>query len=148
MSTALVSELRTDFGKGAARRLRRDGKIPAVVYGHGTVPFHVSFDAHALTLTLRKRASSIEVVVEGKTLIVAPRDIQIDPVRRGLEHVDLFIITAAEAATIAREAADSSARNEANAAAAIASAEAKASARATRLEGEAQEKSDSSSSSE
>jgi large subunit ribosomal protein L25 len=132
MSSALVAQARTDFGKGAARRLRREGQTPAVVYGPGTPVAHVSFDSHDLVLTLRKRASSIEIVVDGKTLIVAPRDIQIDPVRRDLEHVDLIIITAAEAASIEREAAAESARQEADAASAIADAEAKAAARAER----------------
>ena len=132
MSLALVAQSRSDFGKGAARRLRREGQTPAVVYGPGTPVTHVSFDSHELVLTLRKRASSIEIVVDGKTLIVAPRDIQIDPVRRGLEHVDLIIITAAEAASIEREAVEEHARQEADAAAAIADAEAKAAARAER----------------
>lgn len=132
MSSALVAQARTDFGKGAARRLRREGQTPAVVYGPGTPVAHVSFDSHDLVLTLRKRASSIEIVVDGKTLIVAPRDIQIDPVRRDLEHVDLIIITAAEAASIEREAAEEHARVEADAASAIAEAEAKAAARAER----------------
>ena len=133
MTSSLVANNRTDFGKGAARRMRREGQIPAVVYGHGSEPIHVSFDSHEFTLTLRKRESSIEIVIDGKTHIVAPRDIQIDPVRRGVEHVDLILITAAEATRIAQEAADTQARNDAGAAAAIAAAEAKASARAARI---------------
>jgi large subunit ribosomal protein L25 len=130
MSDALVAEARSDFGKGAARRLRRDGKVPAVVYGHGIAPIHVAFDAHTLRLTLRKKVTSLEIVLNGKTETVAPRDLQIDPVTRGIEHVDLVYVTAAEAATLAREAAETHARQEAESAAAIAHAETKAAARA------------------
>jgi len=130
MSDALVAEARSDFGKGAARRLRRDGKVPAVVYGHGIAPIHIALDAHNLRLTLRKKVTSLDIVLNGKTETVAPRDLQIDPVTRGIEHVDLVYVTAAEAATLARDAAESHARQEADAAAAIALAEAKAAARA------------------
>jgi ribosomal protein L25 (general stress protein Ctc) len=130
MSDALVAEARSDFGKGAARRLRRDGKIPAVVYGHGLAPIHIALDAHTLRLTLRKKVTSLEIVLNGKTETVAPRDLQIDPVTRGIEHVDVVYVTAAEAASLAREAAESHARQEADSAAAIALAESKASARA------------------
>jgi len=130
MSDALVAEARSDFGKGAARRLRRNGKIPAVVYGHGLAPIHIALDAHTLRLTLRKKVTSLEIVLNGKTETVAPRDLQIDPVTRGIEHVDLVYVTAAEAATLARDAAESHARQEADAAAAIALAETKAAARA------------------
>jgi len=130
MSDALVAEARSDFGKGASRRLRRDGKVPAVVYGHGIAPIHIALDAHTLRLTLRKKVTSLDIVLNGKTETVAPRDLQIDPVTRGIEHVDLVYVTAAEAATLAREAAESHARQEADAAAAIALAESKAAARA------------------
>jgi large subunit ribosomal protein L25 len=130
MSDALVAEARSDFGKGAARRLRRDGKVPAVVYGHGITPIHIALDAHTLRLTLRKKVTSLEIVLNGKTETVAPRDLQIDPVTRGSEHVDLVYVTAAEAATLAREAAETHARQEADAAAAISLAETKAANRA------------------
>ena len=130
----LATNARTDFGKGAARRLRREGQTPAVIYGHGQAPVHVSLDSHELILTLRKRASSIEISVDGKTQIVTPRDIQIEPVRRYVEHVDLVVVTAAEAATIAREATEASEAAEASAVAAAESAAAKAATRAARQE--------------
>ena len=130
MSDALVAEARSDFGKGASRRLRRDGKVPAVVYGHGIAPIHIALDAHTLRLTLRKKVTSLEIVLNGKTQTVAPRDLQIDPVTRGIDHVDLVYVTAAEAATLAREAVIEHARQEESAAAAIAHAESKAAARA------------------
>ncbi len=130
MSEALIAQARSDFGKGAARRMRRDGKVPAVVYGHGSTPIHIALDAHLLRLTLRKKVTSIEIVLDGKTEIVAPRDLQIDPVTRGIEHVDLVYVTAAEAASLASEAVAAHARQEESAAAAIAHAETKAAARA------------------
>ena len=89
---------RSDFGKGAARRTRREGRVPAVIYGKGTEPQHVSLPDHELTLALRHPGLVLEVTIEGKTLLVAPRDVQKDPVRRVLEHVDLVIVTKAEAA--------------------------------------------------
>jgi len=131
---ALETNLRNDFGKGAARRLRREGQTPAVIYGHGQAPVHVSIDSHELTLTLRKRASSIEINVDGKTQTVTPRDIQIDPVRRHIEHVDLVVVTAAEAANIEREATEAAAATEASVVAAAEAAAAKAATRAARQE--------------
>jgi large subunit ribosomal protein L25 len=128
----LATNPRNDFGKGAARRLRREGQTPAVIYGHGQAPVHVSLDSHELILTLRKRASSIEILVDGKTQIVTPRDIQIEPVRRYVEHVDLVVVTAGEAATIARAATAASEAAEASALAAAESAAAKAETRAAR----------------
>ena len=101
---------RSDFGKGAARRTRREGLVPAVVYGQGKEPQHVSLPTHDLTLALRHPGLVLEVTIEGKKILVAPRDVQRDPVRRILEHIDLVLITAAEAeerveAGIAAEAA-------------------------------------------
>ena len=95
---SITGEPRSDFGKGAARRPRREGRVPAVIYGKGTEPQHVSLPDHELTLALRHPGLVLEVTIEGKTLLVAPRDVQKDPVRRVLEHVDLVIVTKAEAA--------------------------------------------------
>ena len=94
---SITAEPRSDFGKGAARRTRRAGRVPAVIYGRGSEPRHVSLPDHDLTLALRHPGLVLEVTIEGKTLLVAPRDVQRDPVKRNLEHVDLVLITAAEA---------------------------------------------------
>jgi large subunit ribosomal protein L25 len=136
MSGVLVAESRTDFGKGAARRLRRDGKTPAVVYGHGTKVVHIALDAHELRLTLRKKVTSFDINLDGKVETVSPRDIQIDPVTRGLEHLDLILVSAAEAATLARDAVAANAAAEAKINAAAEAAAAKA---ATRAENQAAE---------
>jgi large subunit ribosomal protein L25 len=93
----LTAAARTDFGKGAARRLRRAGSIPAVIYGHGTDPVHVSLDAHDLTQALRKPRVVLAIDLDGTEHVVAPRDIQRDVVRQVLEHVDLVVIDRAEA---------------------------------------------------
>lgn len=94
---SIAAEPRSDFGKGASRRLRRAGRIPAVIYGQGSELVHVSLPGHELELALRKPRVVLEVTGAQGTTIVKPRDVQRDPVRRTLEHVDLVVITAAEA---------------------------------------------------
>lgn len=96
-TVALTAVPRSDFGKGAARRIRRDGNIPAVIYGEGTDLLHIALPTHDLDLALRKPRVVLEISFDGKQLLTKPRDIQRDPVKRTLEHVDLVIITAAEA---------------------------------------------------
>jgi len=93
----LTAEPRSDFGKGAARRLRRDGRIPAVMYGGNSEVVHVSLPEHETTLALRVPSATFEIALSGATTLVKPRDVQRDPVRRNVEHVDLIVIDAAEA---------------------------------------------------
>lgn len=93
----ISAESRSEFGKGASRRLRRAGRVPAVIYGEGTELTHISLPGHELTLALRGPRVVLEVEYAGKTTLVKPRDVQIEPVHRELEHVDLVVITAAEA---------------------------------------------------
>jgi ribosomal protein bL25 (Ctc-form) len=88
---------RSDFGKGAARRIRREGNIPAVIYGQGTDLVHVALPEHDLDLALRKPRVVLSITIDGNTVLVKPRDIQRDPVKRNMEHVDLVIITKEEA---------------------------------------------------
>jgi len=94
----ITAEPRTDFGKGAARRLRRSGNVPAVIYGSGMELTHDALDAHAIDLALRKPRVVLNVNYGGTTYLTKPRDVQRDPVKRNLEHVDLIIITKQEAA--------------------------------------------------
>jgi large subunit ribosomal protein L25 len=96
---------RSDFGKGAARRLRRTGLVPAVIYGHGTAPIHVALDGHDLVQALKRTRVVLRVALDGTDYIVAPRDVQRDVVRQVLEHVDLVVIDKAEAAERAAVAA-------------------------------------------
>jgi isopentenyl-diphosphate delta-isomerase len=88
-TVALTAVPRSDFGKGAARRIRREGNIPAVIYGQGTELLHIALPNHDLDLALRKPRVVITVQVDGKSILTKPRDIQRDPVKRSLEHVDL-----------------------------------------------------------
>lgn len=96
-TVALTAVPRSDFGKGAARRIRREGNIPAVIYGQGTDLLHIALPNHDLDLALRKPRVVITVEFEGKSILTKPRDIQRDPVKRSLEHIDLVIISADEA---------------------------------------------------
>ena len=95
---SITAEARSDFGKGAARRTRRAGLVPAVIYGKGQEPQHVALPDHDLTLALRHPGLVLEVSIDGAKILVAPRDIQRDPVKRTLEHVDLVVLNKAEAA--------------------------------------------------
>lgn len=95
-SYKLEAELRTSFGKGAARKLRVLGKIPAVIYGHGSEPKHVSLPAHATGLIVRQSNALITLDIEGNEELVLVRDIQKDPVLRIIEHIDLAVIKKGE----------------------------------------------------
>lgn len=105
MSTVKITgEPRTDFGKGAARQSRRAGLVPAVVYGRGSEVSHIALPERELALALRGARVVLEVSVGGQTYVVAPRDVQRDPVRQTLEHLDLVLIGKAEVAARAAEA--------------------------------------------
>ena len=94
----ITASPRSDFGKGAARRVRRSGNVPGVIYGSGTELTHISLPEHELDLALRKPRVVINVQIDGTTYLTKPRDIQRDPVKLNLEHVDLVVITQQEAA--------------------------------------------------
>ena len=94
--TKLVAEPRDKFGKGAARKIRALGKVPAVIYGHGTEPQHVTLPAHELGLILRKANAVLELDISGKTQLALVKDVQKDPVRQILEHIDLIIVRKGE----------------------------------------------------
>lgn len=100
----LEAEPRSDFGKGAARQLRRSGRIPVVLYGSGTELVHLSLPGHELEQALRKPKVTLEIVQGSATTLTKPRDVQRDPVRRTIEHVDLIIVSASEARERAAEA--------------------------------------------
>lgn len=88
---------RSDFGKGAARRLRRSGLIPGVIYGSGSTLQHIGLPEHELNLALRKPRVVLVVTLNGTSVLTKPRDVQRDPVRRTLEHIDLIVIGQGEA---------------------------------------------------
>ena len=95
---AITASPRSEFGKGAARKLRRAGQIPAVIYGSGAELVHVTLPAHELGLALRTSRVVFTIDYAGALITAKPRDVQRDPVRRVIEHIDLIIITKEEAA--------------------------------------------------
>ena len=96
----LTAEARTEFGKGFARRIRMAGKIPAVIYGHGTDPQHVTLPGHEVGLILRKANQVLELDIAGKETLALVKDVQKDPVRQIIEHLDLVIVRKGEKVTI------------------------------------------------
>lgn len=97
----IAAEPRTEFGKGAARRTRRAGKVPAVLYGHGTDPQHISLPGHDLMLALKTPNVLLRVqgLSDGDELAL-PKDVQRDPVKGFLEHVDLLLVKRGEKVTV------------------------------------------------
>jgi large subunit ribosomal protein L25 len=93
---SIAAELRSDFGKGAARRLRRAGQVPAVIYGAGSELLHVAVDAHELGKALKFSNLVLEITDAGQGRLVAPREIQRDAVRQIVEHVDFIVLSAEE----------------------------------------------------
>ena len=93
---------REEFGKGAARRFRREGKIPAVVYGHGNEPTHLALPGHATMMALRHGGANalLELEFNGETKLALAKDVQVDPIRRVIEHVDLFEVKRGEKVTV------------------------------------------------
>ena len=96
----LTAEPREKFGKGAARKIRAAGKVPAVIYGHGTKPQHVTLPAHELGLILRKANAVLDLDISGKSQLALVKDVQKDPVHQILEHIDLIIVRKGEKVTI------------------------------------------------
>ncbi len=96
----LVAEERTAFGKGAARKLRAADKIPAVIYGHGTEPRHVTLPGHETALLLRKSNVIVTVDIEGDKQLALVKDVQKDPVRQLIEHIDMIVVRKGEKVTV------------------------------------------------
>jgi large subunit ribosomal protein L25 len=95
----LAAEQRTEFGKGAARRTRRAGKIPAVIYGHGAYPQHVALPAHEFARVIRDNGTnailSLEIGSDENQLALA-KTVVTHPIRNYIEHVDLLIVRKGE----------------------------------------------------
>ncbi|WP_149828677.1 50S ribosomal protein L25/general stress protein Ctc [Streptomyces tailanensis] len=93
----LAASTRTEFGKGAARRIRRDAKVPGVLYGHGADPVHLTLPGHDLLLALRTPNVLISLDIDGKaTQLAIPKSVQRDPIKGFLEHVDLLLVKKGE----------------------------------------------------
>jgi large subunit ribosomal protein L25 len=100
ISNHLLTEVRESFGKGAARKIRAVGKIPAVIYGHGTEPQHVTLPGHEVSLILRKSNQILELDIQGKIQLALVKDVQKDPVRQIIEHIDLIVVRKGEKVTV------------------------------------------------
>lgn len=91
---------RTEFGKGAARKARRDDLIPAVVYGHGEDPIHVVLPGHQTHLAVRNPNALITLDIEGTEQMVIPKAIQRDIIKRSIDHMDLLTVRRGEKVTV------------------------------------------------
>lgn len=98
--TKLVATARTEFGKGAARRLRRAHLVPAVLYGHGTEPVHVALPGHEVMLAVKHTNALFEIELDGTSTLAIAKDVQIEPVHNAIEHVDLLIVRRGEKVTV------------------------------------------------
>ncbi len=98
----IQAEARTEFGKGAARRIRRADKVPAVLYGHGSDPIHVTLPGHDTMLALKHGGANalLTLTVDGKETLALPKQVQRDPIKGFLEHLDLLIVKKGEKVTV------------------------------------------------
>lgn len=97
----IAAELRTEFGKGAARRLRRADKVPAVLYGHGTDPIHLALPGHDTMLALKNRNALLTLdIAGGGNELALPKHVQRDPLKGFIEHVDLLLVKRGEKVTV------------------------------------------------
>ena len=92
----LAATTRTEFGKGAARRIRRAHQIPAVLYGHGSDPLHITLPGHETMLALKHSNALLTIALDGKNHLAIAKDIQRDAVRNVIEHVDLLAVKKGE----------------------------------------------------
>ncbi len=93
--------VRTEFGKGASRRARRDGLVPAVIYGHGEKPQHITLPARELGVALKQSNVLLDIVIDGKTELTLPKAIVRHPLKQILEHIDLVLVRRGEKVVVA-----------------------------------------------
>lgn len=91
---------RTEFGKGASRRARRDGQVPAVIYGHGAAPVHITLPARELGNALKESNVLLNITFDGKTELTLPKSVVKNPLKQNLEHIDLVLVTRGEKVTV------------------------------------------------
>jgi large subunit ribosomal protein L25 len=98
----IKAETRTQFGKGAARRIRREDKVPAVIYGHGNDPQHITLPGHDTMMALKRGGSNalLYIEVEGSTVIALTKQVQADPIKGFLEHLDFVEVKKGEKVTV------------------------------------------------
>jgi large subunit ribosomal protein L25 len=98
----LTVSVRTQTGKGASRRARREGKIPAVLYGHGTDPQHLELPAHDFAAVLRHSGTNavLTLRIDGKEQLALTKALDIHPIRRNIQHADLLVVRRGEKVTV------------------------------------------------
>lgn len=97
----IVAEPRTEFGKGPARRMRSVGRVPAILYGHGTETRHITLPGHQLLMALKTPNVLIQVEgLSGSSQLTLPKAVQRDPIRGDIEHVDLILVRRGEKVTV------------------------------------------------
>jgi large subunit ribosomal protein L25 len=98
----LTAHVRTETGKGASRRARRSGKVPAVLYGHGADPQHLELDAHDFSAVLRHSGTNavLTLDIEGKEQLALTKALELHPIRRSIQHVDLLVVRRGEKVTV------------------------------------------------
>ena len=96
----ITAEPRTEFGKGAARRIRRADKVPAVLYGHGEDPVHVSLPGHDLMLALKNPNALLSIVIGDADQLALAKQVQRDPIKGFIEHADLILVRRGEKVTV------------------------------------------------
>lgn len=93
---AITGALRNEFGKGASRRIRRDGLVPAVIYGHGEKPTHISLPAREVGVAIKTANVLLNIDLGAKQELVLPKSIVRNPLKGTLEHIDLIIVRRGE----------------------------------------------------
>src|SRR4029079_9382502 len=96
----LAAEVRTEFGKGFARRARMEGLIPAVIYGHGADPIHITLPAKSTTLAVRVANALLTLDINGEQHLALVKDIQRNPIKQIIEHLDLLTVRTGEKVTV------------------------------------------------
>jgi len=96
----IQAELRTEFGKGAARATRRAGRVPAIIYGHGAETRHLSLPEHELMLALKTPNALFRLEGLGRAQLALPKAVQRDPLKGSIEHVDLVVVRSGEKVTV------------------------------------------------
>ncbi|MBX7450816.1 50S ribosomal protein L25/general stress protein Ctc [Mycolicibacterium sp. 3033] len=98
----LTAAVRTATGKGASRRARREGRVPVVLYGHGTDPQHLELDGHDFAAVLRNAGTNAVLTLDiaGKEQLALTKSLEIHPIRRNIQHADLLVVRRGEKVTV------------------------------------------------
>ena len=92
----IAAKVRSEFGKGAARRARRDGLVPAVIYGHGEKPLHIALPAREVGVALKTSNVLLDIDLGSQVELTLPKSVVRDPIKGTLEHIDLILVRRGE----------------------------------------------------